>query len=167
MSRRRKGEDKTLISYKNVLDSMVNFLGATGALLRQRVETGQIFTEIDCEAECLICASQNGVVCAECSKGPVTSSEIKVGSKECPASKECASLKAGGKTATSKPSTSEVKDGTEEAVGVNEGEKPEENSPVTTTPSDKETSVCVCAQIRTIKDTASKAGVDVSKSQGM
>lgn len=170
MSRRRKGEEKfcnkTLESYKHVLDSMVNFLGASGALIRQRIETGQMTSDIDCEVECLACSPQRGVMCQECLKQPLQS-QGQIPLKECAAGKTVTSQLTQDSAATA-TDNQEVQGAVEKPAEIVTGPiPPGSNNPQVTTagPSDNDSSVCVCAQVRKIKESASKVGVQTSDSK--
>lgn len=170
MSQRRKGDEKfcnkTLESYKQVLDSMVNFLGASGALLRQRIETGQITTNIDCEVECLACSPQVGIMCAECSNQPQQGDQIV--QKECAASKQAQRAASGTSTATPKQSKQEVQGVVEqpaEVVPASSSQGKTEEPVAGPSSGKKDSSVCICAQVRKIKQSASKVGIQTADSK--
>lgn len=177
MSHRRKGDEKfcnkTLESYKQVLDSMVNFLGASGALLRQRIETGQITGNIDCEVECVACSPQMGIMCAECSRLAQQATDQGT-SKECAAAK-LAVQQAQGAVSTTSTSTDKQDSNIQAAQGVAEpaavivGPSSSQGKAVeplpTTSSGNKDSSVCICAQVRKIRDSASKVGIQSADSK--
>lgn len=188
MSRRRRGGntvgDRTLECYKQVLDSMVNFLGASGTLLRQRIEAGQFASSVDCEVECVQCIPEEEIKCSECSKSDSANPEENA--KAAP--KECAAVKGLSNAAAKAPSdqntspntdidtsTSNVQEGNVDGSDepkpdiVNDDKTPPVkigDDQLMKSPDGNEGIVCICAQVRKIKGTSNVASPSSTDAQG-
>lgn len=68
-------DNNQLVTYKNMLDSMVEMLQLTGIILKQRIESGAFqpppgtSTARTCEVECIACDSNRGKMCRHCAQG--------------------------------------------------------------------------------------------------
>lgn len=136
-SKKNTAADKTLESFKNVLDSFVKFAGASGNLLQQRVASGGSAPDVECEEACVVCTPSKGIYCKKCAKKSQTDAD-----------KECAANKSKNSVTCSKSSSSTK----------NKSKSKDDKDDASSSSSDDDSSLCVCTEIRKIKEISSKTG---------